>query len=124
MKRIAKVFVFAGILICCNSSDKTKTSKQEPSAMESETKSISNDITKQIKNIDTDEALIATALMLTPKESRSRCQVIGYKMAAEFVTLKEGDNEFIILADNPNQAGCSAACYLKDLKPFITRGRV
>jgi hypothetical protein len=106
MKRIAKVFVFAGILICCHSSDKTKTSKQEPSAMESETKSISNDINKQLKNIDTDEALIATALMAAPKESRTRCKVIGYKMAAEFVTLNAGDNEFIILADNPNQAMC------------------
>jgi hypothetical protein len=28
------------------------------------------------------------------------------------VTLKEGDNEFIILADNPNQAGFT--CYHKD----------
>jgi hypothetical protein len=35
------------------------------------------------------------------------------------VTLKEGDNEFIILADNPNQDGFSAACYHKDLEPFM-----
>ena len=44
-------------------------------------------------------------------------------MAGEFVTLKEGDNEFVILADNPNQDGFSAACYHKDLEPFMARGR-
>jgi hypothetical protein len=123
MKHIITAFVFAGILISCNSSDKTKTATQESSAMESETKSTSNDINKQLKNIDTDEALIATALMAAPKESRSKCKVIGYNMAGEFVTLKEGDNEFIILADNPNQDGFSAACYHKDLEPFMARGR-
>lgn len=123
MKHLITAFVFAGILISCNSSDKTKTATQESSAMESETKSTSNDSNKQLKNIDTDEALIATALMAAPKESRSKCKVIGYNMAGEFVTLKEGDNEFIILADNPNQAGFSAACYHKDLEPFMARGR-
>ncbi|SDW56249.1 hypothetical protein [Flavobacterium degerlachei] len=123
MKHIITVFVFAGILISCNSSDKTKKPTQESPAMESEIKSTSNDNNKQLKNIDTDEALIATALMAAPKESRSKCKVIGYNMAGEFVTLKEGDNEFIILADNPTQAGFSAACYHKDLEPFMARGR-
>jgi hypothetical protein len=33
--------------------------------------------------------------MAAPKESRSKCKVIGY-ITGEFVTLKEGDNEFII----------------------------
>ena len=123
MKHIITAFFFAGILISCNSSDKTKKEMQESSAMESQTKSTSDDINKQLKDIDTDEALIATALMAAPKESRSKCKVIGYNMAGEFVTLKEGDNEFVILADNPNQDGFSAACYHKDLEPFMARGR-
>jgi hypothetical protein len=123
MKHILTVFIFAGILFSCNSSNKTKTATQESSAMESKTKSTSNDSTTQLKNIDTNEALIATALMTAPKQSRSKCKVIGYNMAGKFVTLKEGDNEFIILADNPNQAGFSAACYHKDLEPFMARGR-
>jgi hypothetical protein len=38
--------------------------------------------------------------------------------------LREGDNEFIVLADNPKQDGFSAACYHKDLEPFMARGRV
>ncbi len=123
MKHIITAFVFTGILISCNSSDKTKDTIQESSATENVIDSTSNDIKKQLNAIDTDEALIATALMAAPKESRSGCKVIGYNMAGEFVTLREGDNEFIVLADNPNKDGFNAACYHKDLEPFMARGR-
>lgn len=123
MKRIITAFVFIGIMISCNSSDKTKIAPQESSTTETATTSTSNDIDKQLMAIETDEALIATALMAAPKESRLRCKVIGYNMTGEFVTLKEGDNEFIVLADNPNQDGFNAACYHKDLEPFMARGR-
>jgi hypothetical protein len=44
-------------------------------------------------------------------------------MAGEFVTFKEGTNEFICLADNPNQEGFNAACYHRSLEPFMARGR-
>lgn len=124
MKRIITAIVFTGILISCNSSDKTKNAKQESSTTETVTYSTSNDVKKQLNAIDTDKALIATALMAAPKESRAGCKVIGYNMAGEFVTLKEGDNEFIVLADNPNRDGFNAACYHKDLEPFMARGRV
>ena len=123
MKRIITAIVFTGILISCNSSDKTKNAKQESSTTETVTDSTSNDVKKQLNAIDTDKALIATALMAAPKESRAGCKVIGYNMAGEFVTLKEGDNEFIVLADNPKKDGFSAACYHKDLEPFMARGR-
>jgi hypothetical protein len=46
--------------------------------MESETK-VHQMISIKLKNIDTDEALIATALMAAPKK-RSKCKVIGYNM--------------------------------------------
>jgi hypothetical protein len=123
MKRIITAFAFTGILISCNSSDKTKTTIRELSETGTVTKSTSNYTNKQLKAIDTDNALIATALMAAPEESRSGCKVIGYTMAGEFVTMKEGDNEFIVLADNPNKDGFSAACYHKDLEPFMARGR-
>lgn len=119
MKHIITAIAFTGFLISCNSSDKTKSASQEPSA----TEITSNHKKTQLKLIDTDEALIATALMAAPAESRSRCKVIGYNMAGEFVTLREGDNQFIVLADNPNQDGFNAACYHKDLEPFMARGR-
>ena len=123
MKGIITAFIFTGILVSCNSSDKTNTDIQAPSEAVTLTESTSNDSNKQLKAIDTDEALIATALMAAPEESRSRCKVIGYNMAGEFVTMRNGDNEFIVLVDNPNQDGFNAACYHKDLEPFMARGR-
>jgi len=123
MKRIITAFVFTGILISCNSSDKTKEALHKSSETEIVSDSTSIDINKLLKSIDTDEALIATALMAAPKESRLECKVIGYNMAGEFVTMREGNNELIVLVDNPNQDGFNAACYHKDLEPFMARGR-
>jgi len=37
--------------------------------------------------------------------------------------LRQGSNELICLADNPNEPGFSVACYVKDLEPFMQRGR-
>ena len=123
MKRIITAFVIVGILISCNASDKIKTTIKESSPMETATKSVSNKINKQLKAIDTNAALIATALMAAPEKSRSECKVIGYNMAGKFVTMRAGNNEFIVLADNPNQDGFNAACYHKSLEPFMARGR-
>lgn len=122
MKRILTALLFTGILISCNSSDKTKAITQEPTETET-AESTSNDSNLQLVAIDTDEAIIATSLMAAPKESRSECKVIGYNMAGEFVTLREGNNEYIVLADDPKKDGFNAACYHKDLEPFMARGR-
>ena len=122
-KHIITAFLLTGILMSCNSSDKTKTTTQESTETETATESTTTDNKTQLQPIDTDEALIATALMAAPEASRANCKVIGYNMAGDFVTLKEGDNEFIILADDPNKDGFSAACYHKDLEPFMARGR-
>jgi hypothetical protein len=116
MKRIITAVVFTGMLISCTSSGKTKKTVQESTDAVTVIK-------KQLKPIDTDAALIATALMAAPEESRAGAKVIGYNMAREFVTLREGNNEFIILADDPKKDGFSAACYHKDLEPFMARGR-
>ncbi len=70
-----------------------------------------------------DEDLIATAVLAAPVASRENCTVIGYNMKGEFVTFKEGTNEFICLADDPKKKGFNAACYHKDLEPFMARGR-
>ena len=122
MKHFIIVFVFTGILISCNSTDKAKNESQESSETEI-VKEVRNEVNKNLITIDSDEALIATALMAAPEESRGDCTVIGYNMAGEFVTLKEGTNEFICLADDPKKEGFSAACYHKDLEPFMARGR-
>lgn len=122
MKRLLFVFTYLLLISSCNSID--SKAKKDPSTSQLEDITNKNSVDKtHLVPIDTDAALIATALMAAPKESRDNCTVIGYNMAGEFVTLKEGNNEFIVLADNPNDSGFSAACYHRDLEPFMARGR-
>ena len=104
----------------CNQAAKEETPTSES---KKNIESVSQNNQANLAEINTDEALIATALMAAPAESRKGCKVIGYNMAGEFVTLKEGDNQFICLADDPNKEGFSAACYHKSLEPFMARGR-
>jgi hypothetical protein len=122
MKHIAVTLLFALLLISCNSKEKSESLEtDQPETAVAEKEVVENAL--EYIEIDSDEALIATALMAAPKESRDESTVIGFNMAGEFVTLKEGSNEFICLADDPNKKGFSAACYHKDLEPFMARGR-
>ncbi|MDX1318009.1 MAG: hypothetical protein R3262_10670, partial [Xanthomarina gelatinilytica] len=100
----------------------TKNNKETP-IEETPTDSTAQQSNSPFVAINTNQALIATALMAAPEASRDGCKVIGYNMDGEFVTLKEGDNEFIVLADDPRKEGFNAACYHKDLEPFMARGR-
>ncbi|WP_282180395.1 hypothetical protein [Maribacter stanieri] len=122
MKKLLSALIFGGLLISCNTSDKSKSASTENIEIE-DTKEVVSKIDKQLKPIETDKDLIATALMAAPAESRATSKVIGYNMAGEFVTLKEGDSEYIVLADDPKKDGFNAACYHKDLEPFMARGR-
>lgn len=119
--------VITGMIFSCSPSNTTETKKPEASNNETdsnETQANSEEVgDEQLSEINSDEALIATALMAAPAESRAGCTVIGFNMAGEFVTLKEGDNEFICLADDPKREGFSAACYHQNLEPFMARGR-
>ncbi|WP_282113390.1 hypothetical protein [Maribacter stanieri] len=122
MKKLLSALIFSGLLISCNTSDKSKSASTENVEIE-DTKEVVSKIDNQLKPIKTDEDLITTALMAAPAESRATSRVIGYNMAGEFVTLKEGDSEYIVLADDPKKDGFNAACYHKDLEPFMARGR-
>jgi hypothetical protein len=66
---------------------------------------------------------IKTALLAAPKADRDGATVLGFDPNGAMVTLRKGSNNFICLADNPKQKGFSAACYHKDLEPFMARGR-
>ena len=124
MKKIITALTFITLLAACNSGSDTKGTDPETSDTITQMETDSSEVVDIVlKDITTDEALIATALMAAPEKSRDNAKVIGYNMAGEFVTLKEGSNEYICLADNPNQEGFSAACYHKDLEPFMARGR-
>ncbi|WP_036382635.1 hypothetical protein [Muricauda sp. MAR_2010_75] len=123
MKRIIVAVALAGVLISCNSSGKNKNENSETTATETVKDSTATQAKTNYVAIDTEEALIATSLMAAPEASRAGCKVIGYNMDGEFVTLREGDNEFIVLADDPKKSGFNAACYHKSLEPFMARGR-
>ncbi|TPE42142.1 hypothetical protein [Pontibacter mangrovi] len=69
------------------------------------------------------EAQIKAAVLAAPADKREGATVYGYNKAGELVTLRKGSNELICLADDPAQEGFSAACYHKDLEPFMARGR-
>jgi len=66
---------------------------------------------------------IKTALLGAPQEKKDNCTVLGYSPDKQLVVLKQGTNEMICLADNPDEPGFSVACYVKDLEPFMKRGR-
>ena len=74
-------------------------------------------------NIPDKENQIAAAVMAAPDEQRAGATVLGYNAGGELVTLREGTNKRICLADDPNRGGFSAACYHRDLEPFMARGR-
>ncbi|MFK8162572.1 MAG: hypothetical protein AB8H12_08925 [Lewinella sp.] len=124
MTKIIYTFILAGMLISCNAP--TEADNEGPESNEAEVAlSDTEPMAEEIPTvaIDSDEALIKTALMAAPEASRGRAKVIGYNMAGEFVTLREGTNEFICLADDPKKDRFSAACYHKSLEPFMARGR-
>lgn len=66
---------------------------------------------------------IAAAVLAAPADRRAAATVLGYNDAGKVVTLRQGTNDLICLADDPAAKGISLACYHKDLEPFMARGR-
>ena len=73
--------------------------------------------------IPSKEIQIKTALLAAPPEWRDGAMVYGYDEKGTLVVLRPGTNNQICLADDPATKGFSAACYHKDLEPFMARGR-
>lgn len=66
---------------------------------------------------------IAAAILAAPAELRGGAAVLGYNAKGELVTLREGKNEMICLASDPNKTAFSVACYHRELEPYMARGR-
>ncbi|GAA3558668.1 hypothetical protein [Snuella lapsa] len=73
--------------------------------------------------IPTKEWQIKTAVLGIAKEFREEAKVYGYDSNGNFTVLKEGTNQYVCLADNPNKEGFETAAYHKDLDLFMARGR-
>lgn len=69
------------------------------------------------------EVQIATATLAAPDMYRDGATVLGYNAKGKLVTLREGTNELVCLANDPNKDGISVACYSVELEPFMARGR-
>ncbi len=66
---------------------------------------------------------IAAAVLAAPAEYRGGAAVLGYNAEGALVTLREGSNEMVCLADDPSNESFSVACYHRDLEPYMARGR-
>ncbi len=66
---------------------------------------------------------IKSALLAAPESMRDGATVLGYSKEGKFITLREGSNELVCLADDPNKEGISIACYSVELEPYMARGR-
>ncbi|MFN7931470.1 MAG: hypothetical protein U0Y68_26785 [Blastocatellia bacterium] len=66
---------------------------------------------------------IAATVLAAPEELRAGAAVLGYGEDGRLKELRKGTNELICLASDPKAARFSAACYHKDLEPFMARGR-
>jgi hypothetical protein len=75
------------------------------------------------KDIPSANIQIKSALLAAPLEKRDSCTVYGYSADTQLILLRKGTNELICLADDPKVPGFSVACYVKELEPFMQRGR-
>src|SRR5581483_6463552 len=74
-------------------------------------------------NVPSPDVQIAGAILAAPADLREGAAVLGYSPTGELVKLRDGKNEMICLSSDPNKTSFSAACYHKDLEPYMARGR-
>ena len=68
------------------------------------------------------EQQIAVASFAAPTEVRDGAKIYGYDDDGNFITLREGSNEMICIADDPNKDGFEVVSYHNDLEPYMARG--
>lgn len=69
------------------------------------------------------EDQIKAAVSPAPDKMKEGAGVLGYNDDGELTTLREGSNQLICIADDPQQDNFHVACYHKALEPFMKRGR-
>lgn len=119
MKNIYLFTVITIFLWSCNNSDKKSTVTNDNEEVIIEEKN--SNIPKNQKL--TKEEQIASAVLAAPVEAREGATVYGYDESGNLITLKEGFNNFICIADNPAKDGFQVVSYHKSLEPMMSRGR-
>lgn len=74
-------------------------------------------------DVPSPQSQIAGAVLAAPAELREGAAVLGFDAEGKRVPIREGKNELICLASDPAKTAFNAACYHKDLEPFMARGR-
>jgi hypothetical protein len=69
------------------------------------------------------EIQIKTAVLAAPEKDRNQAMVYGYNEQGEMIVLREGSNNMVCIADDPEFEGIKVSCYSKKLEPFMMRGR-
>lgn len=75
------------------------------------------------QEVSNKEIQIKNAVLAAPMHQREGATIMGFGQNGELIILKEGTNDFICIADDPNKEGFSVAAYHKSLEPFMDRGR-
>lgn len=75
------------------------------------------------QEIPNKEAQIAQAILAAPEHQRDGASIMGFDSNGEMIVVREGSNDFICVADDPNRDGFSVAAYHKSLDGFMRRGR-
>lgn len=109
MKVVYLLLAVAAAGFSCNSENETKAETKETAPAKNE--------------LPSTEIQIKLAVLAAPAEKRDSCTVYGYNADNELVLLRQGTNELICLADNPNDTSFSVSSYFKELEPFMQRGR-
>ncbi len=69
------------------------------------------------------EIQIITATLPAPEADKDGAMVYGYDQDGKLIVLREGNNNLVCIADNPQKEDISVSCYSVKLEPFMARGR-
>ena len=119
MKIFYSLIVTILLLWSCESTDKQSTEKTQNEKIAAEELNINIPKNQKLSK----EQQIASAILAAPSEAKEGAKVYGYDEEGNFITLREGYNNFICISDNPNTDGFQVVCYHKSLEPIMSRGR-
>ncbi len=74
-------------------------------------------------NIPAKQQQIEAAVASAPDNLQQGAKVYGYDQQGGWVTLREGSNELVCIADDPETSNFHVTCYFEGLEPFMKRGR-
>lgn len=69
------------------------------------------------------KAQIAGAVLAAPEAAREGAAVYAYDEDGALFLARKGQNHMVCLASPPDRKDFKAACYHKDLEPYMARGR-